>query len=273
MRRLQVSGLRLKTLSRIQLIPLVDDIPDPNSEDPADLAILASYANEQLLYHYIRWLVHRPGLALPHGDPQFASCLQIATEAASSMLRTLHTLIRATPLIKANPAVHPCTVFIAALTPLYRTTLLKSMPGTMPMLGYSAEDDLQACQDALGNLEYAAKDHSDTVRRRVLQQLITKVFGDDHEELKRLESIKSLPGQQSGTESTAGASSAREESSGGLHTQNSWNMMDQPLEYHEHRLDHLTTHEELRDFVHEAFSPNLDPWAPPGNDFQSGHGF
>lgn len=31
-----------------------DDLPHPESTDPRELAILASYANEQLLYYYIR---------------------------------------------------------------------------------------------------------------------------------------------------------------------------------------------------------------------------
>ena len=137
------------------------------------------------------------------------------------------------------------------------------------MVGYSAEEDLQACQNALANLEFAAKDHSDTVRRRVLQNLVTKVFGDDHEELKRLESIKSIGAEQgSAITSTSG------DPSSGLHTQHSWDMLGQPLEYHEHQIDHLTTHEELRDFVHEAFSPSLDPWQAPGSSFDpSGHVF
>lgn len=138
-----------------------DDMPEPDCEDPNDLAILASYANEQLLYHYIRWLIHRPGAALPQKDPHFAPCLQASTEAASAITRTAHMYHRVMPFIKANPTCHPCTLFIAALSPLYRTTLLRATPGTIPMLGYSPEDDLQACQHALTGLEMSAHDHSD----------------------------------------------------------------------------------------------------------------
>ena len=75
-----------------------DDIPKADTEDPAELAILASYANEQILYHYIRWLIHRPGLALSQQDPQYASCLQICTEASSAMLQTTYLYRRAMPL-------------------------------------------------------------------------------------------------------------------------------------------------------------------------------
>ena len=161
-----------------------DDIPDPDSDDPTDLAILSSFANEQILYHYIRWLIHRPGLALPQHDPQYAQCLQISTEAASAIVRTVNVYHRAAAFIKSNPASHPCTIFIAGLTPLYRTFLLKSMPATIPMLGYSADADLEACQHTLRALAVMSHDHSDVVRRRVFQNLVSKVFEDDHEECK-----------------------------------------------------------------------------------------
>ena len=159
-----------------------DDLPDPESSDPESLAVLASYANEQLLYHYIRWLIHRPGIALPQNDPQFAQCLQAATEAASAMVRVLVTYSAATRLIKANPACHPYTMFVAGLTPLYRSALLKAMPGTIPMLGYSAEADLEACKHTMTALASMSHDHADGVRRRVYQTLVSRVFGDDHEE-------------------------------------------------------------------------------------------
>jgi hypothetical protein len=110
-----------------------NDLPQPESTDPSELAILASYANEQLLYYYIRWLIHRPGLALPQGDPQFAQCLQAATEAASAIARTVNVYHSAIDFIKGNPACHPYTIFVVGLTPLHRTALLKAMPATIPM--------------------------------------------------------------------------------------------------------------------------------------------
>ena len=74
------------------------------------------------------------------------------------------------------------TGFIAALTPLFRTHLLRTMPATIPMLDYSPDNDLEACEHALNILAYASHGHADIVRRRVLQALMKKVFGDDHEE-------------------------------------------------------------------------------------------
>ena len=129
-------------------------------------------------------LIHRPGLALPQSDPQFAKCLQLATEAASAMVRIVNVYIKAIMFIQGHPVCHPYTVFVAGLTPLYRTSLLKSMPATIPMLGYSAEADLEACKHTLSALAIMSHDRADIVRRRVYQNLVSKVFGDDHEECK-----------------------------------------------------------------------------------------
>lgn len=164
-----------------------NDLPQPDALGPDELAILASYAGEQLLYQYIRWLIHRPGLALPQSDPQFAQCLQAATEAASGMVRIVNTYIKAIMFIQGHPACHPYTVFVAGLTPLYRTALLKAMPATISMLGYSAEADLEACKHTLNALAVMSHDHADVVRRRVYQNLVSKVFGDDHEECEYLQ--------------------------------------------------------------------------------------
>ena len=71
---------------------------------------------------------------------------------------------------------------MAGLTPLYRTSLLRAMPATIPMAGYSVDDDLEACRNALYVLEYATHDHSDLVRRRVFQDLMRRVFGNEFEE-------------------------------------------------------------------------------------------
>lgn len=59
------------------------------------MAVLISHANEQLLYHYIRWLIHRPGLALSRSEAQFSSCLQTSTEAATNMLEQLDVSLHA----------------------------------------------------------------------------------------------------------------------------------------------------------------------------------
>lgn len=163
-----------------------DDIPDAETSDPTEVAVLSAYASEQALYHYIRWLIHRPGLALPQSDPQFASSLQISSDAAAGLLRTIDVYKQTIPFIQANPAAHPCTIFITCLTPLYRTFLLKAMPATIPMLGYSAEAGIESVKQALRVLGSTSHDHADVVRRRVLQKLLTVVFGDDHVERKYL---------------------------------------------------------------------------------------
>jgi hypothetical protein len=100
------------------------------------------------------------------------------------MVRTVNVYIKAIMFIQDHPACHPYTVFVAGLTPLYRTALLKAMPTTIPMLGYSAEADLEACKHTLSALAIMSHDHADIVRRRVYQNLVSKVFGDDHEERK-----------------------------------------------------------------------------------------
>jgi hypothetical protein len=64
-------------------------------------------------------------------------------------MNVYHTAVK---FIKGNPACHPYTMFVAGLTPLYRTALLKAMPATIPMLGYSAEFDFQACKHTLSAL-------------------------------------------------------------------------------------------------------------------------
>lgn len=52
------------------------------------------------------------------------------------------------------------------------------------MLGFSAEADLEACKQTLNVLAVMSHDHADVVRQRVYQKLVSKVFGDDHEECK-----------------------------------------------------------------------------------------
>lgn len=198
-------------------------------------------------------LIHRPGLALAQSDPQFAQCLQTATEAAAAMVRTVNVYRKAVSFIKVNPVCHPYTLFVAGLTPLYRTALLKAAPTTIPMLGYSPEADLEACKHTASALAVMSHDHADVVRRRVYQDLVSRVFGDDHEELRRLESIKSNKPEQSGGVSSSG----------------NWTTLDpggssSMFALDEHHIEHLTAHEDLRNFVHDAFSPNFD-W-PMSND-------
>jgi hypothetical protein len=44
-----------------------------------------------------------------------------------------------------------------------------------------------------------------------------------------------------------------------------------PLVYDEHHIEHLAAHDDMRNFVHEAFSPTFD-WTMGGN-YPSSNGF
>lgn len=163
--------------------------------------------------------------------------------------------------IKANPACHPYTLFVAGLMPLYRTALLKAMPATIPMLGYSMEADLDACKHTVSALEIVSHDHADVVRRRVYQDLVTKVFGDTHQELRQLESIKSHEALPSGSDSRHDDWTSTYDSGLSSH----------PSTYDEQHIEHVTAHEDLRNFVHEAFSPHFE-W-PMSGDHHASRGF
>ena len=81
--------------------------------------------------------------------------------------------------------------------------------------------------------------------------------------VRRLESIKSHDEwREFGSDLSTRDLSARREMGSSRH----------PFEYDEQRIEQFTTHEDLRSFVHEAFSPQVDPWAS-GDDYQSSRGF
>lgn len=80
--------------------------------------------------------------------------------------------------VKANPAAHPLSIFIAALTPLYRTLLVNS--GRSGAFAANTNyGDAQACSHALGALRsMESTDRSDEARTSELDRLAAEVFPD-----------------------------------------------------------------------------------------------
>lgn len=155
--------------------------------------------------------------------------------------------------MKGNPACHPYTLFVAGLTPLYRTALLKSASIKIPILGYSAEADLQACKAAMGALSVMSHDHADVVRQRVYQDLVSKLFGNDHEEVRELKLFKTNEALRFGTD-------PKPDGSASSHVAGP--LSSNTIGYDEDPIEHMSVHEDLRNLVHEAFSPNFD-WHLP----------
>lgn len=312
-----------------------EDVPDPNAEGVEDLAIMASYANEQMLFHYVRWLIHRPGLSLPHQQVSFGSCLQTATEAASSMLKLADTYQRVVPYIRLNPAAHPMTLFIASLTPLYRTALHKSQPHVTNTRDYNNDEDEEAIQHGLNTLRFCAWDRADTLRISMLEQLVEKWFRHKHGRRKfsrpglptwkphtlttrsqtaranaksrklntyqpaaatstpqpqsqstqdqkpRLNSNYSQQSQQSQQSQHSRQSESQQptfapsrssnsnSTPGTVQSQGTEGSRIPPhhMEFHHQQVDALTAQEDLRNFVHEAFSPGADPYADASAHF------
>ncbi|KXL51067.1 hypothetical protein M433DRAFT_157809 [Acidomyces richmondensis BFW] len=272
-----------------------DDLPEADSEDIEDLAMLASFVNEHLLYHYIRWLIHRPGLALPRHESQFAACLQNATEAASALLRTSSRYSKVLPYIKIVPGGHPLVIFAVSLTPLYRSKLLHSgHPWQFQIMNYSSDDDYEACTNGITALSYLQWNRSDSLRKSMLESMIRKVFGERPVKPQRGDSGVSGTSQQSFDSQTSDSPMASHQSQtshqsqpaaplpfggepsstsytapSGTHSGGSGSHYQTPstqyhqyhMEFQQERLEDMTANENLRNFVHEAFSPTADPWS------------
>ncbi|KAH9824580.1 Fungal specific transcription factor domain [Teratosphaeria destructans] len=283
-----------------------DDLPDADSDDPADLAVLASWANEQLLYHYIRWLIHRPGLSLSPEDMQFAVCLQTSTDAAAALLRTCNEQKRILPFIEAVPSAHPLTIFVAALTPLFRTVTLRSRTsGSLAMMPSCVDDDLEACQNGISALAFQQGNKSDELRKTLLQQMYCS---PTTQPLRH--SLRPLAPKRQDSSTSASTQDSYPSPSGHPRPQHDPQMRGQDqhhggqypdphnlmADYHVQATDpacmhtsasltifllcsSYTAHDNLRQFVHEAFSPTADPWATwegysgpgPGSDTPQGH--
>ncbi|KAI7512522.1 hypothetical protein KC347_g2405 [Hortaea werneckii] len=229
-----------------------DDLPEADAQNPAEQAILASYANEQLLYQYIRWLIHRPGLAFGRSEPQFAACLQTATDAACKLLNTANTYKEVVAFIKCTPGAHPLTLFVAALTPLFRTYLIRSKGGSINAMPAAGDEDHQACRHAINVLRHAQWDYADQARRAQLEYLVAKVFEGRPAQPSRINSDQSRSTWQTTTSNG---------NSSGSETQQFNFSGSHPMSYTEQQIEHMTAHDDLRSFVHEAFSPTADPWA------------
>ncbi|KAF2723952.1 hypothetical protein K431DRAFT_292248 [Polychaeton citri CBS 116435] len=248
------------------------DVPDPDAEGPEQLATLSSYVNEQLLFYYIRWLIYRPGLAIDHSDPFFSTCLQMCTSAAASLLKVMHKYRRVTPMIKANPAAHPMTVFITALTPLYRATLMQSVSAAFsPNLAAASRKDHLTVWLAVEDLYAISRDSADDCRRDVLQTLMVQVFGSG-----RPEAARASPGATVTTSTSSGAplfSTPFSQPAGppadSFGTSSTRTTTDVQMDYQRQRLEQLAAHDDLRSFVHEAFSPSLgEIWDDADQGFQ-----
>lgn len=234
------------------------------------------------------------------------------------------------------------TIFIVALTPLYRTHLLRSQPMTIPAPTTFMEDDIRATQHGINAIRNEPYDKNDLFRGDLLASMVrshpfvseicadhlslalqvAKVFGQH--EAHQGESTSSLAGTGGGdagggrpksfsmphafssqqnpsnslpevkirppssdrsipTEASISVSPASQQQQQQQQAQQSYPTPQQsyptprsnsshgqfmsmgppqgtPMEWSEHRIAHLTAHEDLRDLVHEVFSPAVDPW-------------
>lgn len=151
--------------------------------------------------------------------------------------------------IQCTPGAHPLTIFVCALTPLFRTALTKSQSIPVHVLGYSAQEDHQACQHGLSTLPVASSDDADKAREVQLAHLIAKVFGVRPGQPPRADSNETRSTLQTTISGSSGL-----DGQFGLPGDHRWN-------FHEQRLEHITAQDDMRNLVHEAFSPNADPWA------------
>lgn len=70
-------------------------------------------------------------------------------------------------------------IFIAALTPLFRTHLLRMQPMTIPAPSSFMGDDLEATQHGIGAIRNEPYDEHDLFRVSLLESMVSKMFGDD----------------------------------------------------------------------------------------------
>ncbi|KAI7251822.1 hypothetical protein KC343_g5712 [Hortaea werneckii] len=116
----------------------------------------------------------------------------------------------------------------------------------------SGDEDHQACRNAINVLRYAQWDYADQARRAQLEYLVAKVFGGRPAQPSRINSDQSRSTWQT---TTSGGNSS------GSETQQFNFSGAHPMSYTEQQIEHMTAHDDLRSFVHEAFSPTADPWA------------
>ena len=166
------------------------------------------------------------------------------------------------------------TIFIAALTPLYRTHLLRTQPMTIPAAGSPMEEDLIAIHHAIGAIRNEPYNQNDLFRGDLLTSMVLQVFGRDAAKGEQL----SLPARMHapGAMLTVRCKARRASNDRYILTEDSISVGPQELRgrtpstavegsrsmnWSEHRIAHVTAHEDLRDLVHEVFSPALDPWS------------
>lgn len=71
------------------------------------------------------------------------------------------------------------TIFIAALTPLYRSHLLRSQPMTIPAPPSAMDEDLKAVQHGVNAIRNEPYDKNDLFRGDLLDNMVSRVFGQD----------------------------------------------------------------------------------------------
>ena len=148
------------------------------SEEETFLVTLASL-NEGLMYDYLRWLIYRPGLVLQKNSAQFRLSLDICTESAASMIDTAYTNVDALIYIQENPGAQSCSLWLAALTVLYRVWALYdvSKRGTIDNRALRrARRSVSSCLQILR--QYTDRDPAVSARANTIESLMQRTFDE-----------------------------------------------------------------------------------------------
>jgi len=81
---------------------------------------------EQLLYHYCKWLLHRPALSFPTSTLQYKQSLRVCAEAGSAMISTAYQRPGILSFILTNPGAHSYSIWSAGVTVLFQYWDLQS---------------------------------------------------------------------------------------------------------------------------------------------------
>lgn len=78
------------------------------------------------------------------------------------------------------------TIFIAALTPMYRTHILHTQSMIVPTVGSPTDSDLKAINHAIGAIRNEPYNEIDLLRGDLLASMVAKVYGSEAAEGKLL---------------------------------------------------------------------------------------